>query len=78
VYVTPSGATGGDPNLASAVRSLPVNGYRRGPNTVVIVNGRPFKPGEVVDAVRGLRFTRIDSDAIVFTGPSGAEYRFQL
>jgi hypothetical protein len=78
-FVVPSGATGGDAALAGVVRGLAINGYRRaGANSIVIVSGRPYRPGEVVVSGRGLRFARIDSDAIVFTGPTGAEYRFQL
>lgn len=74
-----SSEPGQDDRVAGAVRNLAINGYRRaGNDSVVIISGRPYRLGAIVDARLGLRFTRLEGDAIVFTGPAGAEYRFRL
>jgi hypothetical protein len=79
VFVIPDSPAVANDGIAGAVRALRISGYRRsGPNSVVIIGGRAYRMGEVVDARAGVRFARIDSDAIVFTGPLGAEYRYQL
>lgn len=69
----------GDAQVAAAVQRLAVNGFRRdGANSLVVISGRTHRVGDVVDRARSLRFTRIDPDALVFTGPGGIEYRRPL
>jgi len=58
---------------------LPVDGVRRaGADSMIVINGRPFRTDDVVDEARGLRFVRVEPDAIVFAGPDGGEYRRPL
>jgi hypothetical protein len=72
----PNAAAAGDPALAQAVRAFSLNGFRRaGADTIVVIGGRVHRMGEVVDAQRGLRFVRIDADALVFADRAGNEYR---
>ena len=53
-------AGGNDERVAQSVRGLAVNGYRRaGVNSIVIVGGRAYHVGEMVDVRRSLRFARL-------------------
>lgn len=76
---TPPANAGQNAFLVQVVRGLPLNGFRRaGADSLVVIDGRTYRIGQVVDAQHGLRFTRIDSDSIVFSGPDNGEYRFTL
>lgn len=44
----------------------------------VILNGRLYRSGEMVDASMGLVFVRIDGDALVFTAANGHQFRRQF
>jgi hypothetical protein len=75
----PAGNAGQNAFLVQVVRGLPLNGFRRaGADSLVVINGRTYRMGQVVDTQHGLRFTRIDSDSIVFSGPDDGEYRYTL
>lgn len=77
--VAPTGNAGQNAFLVQIVRGLPLNGFRRaGADSLVVINGRTYRIGQVVDTQHGLRFTRIDSDSIVFSGPDDGEYRYTL
>ncbi len=41
----------------------------------VILDGRPYRAGDVVDPALGLVFARLDAEAIVFRDATGREYR---
>ncbi len=70
---------GSDFLVAQAVRTFVVNGFRRaGSNSMVVIGGTPFRAGDVVDPTRGVRFVRIDPNALVFADPDGGEYRRPL
>lgn len=76
---TAAGTAGQNPFLVQVVRGLPVNGFRRAAaDSLVVINGRTYRIGQIVDAEHGLTFKRIDSDSIVFSGPDGGDYRFGL
>ncbi|HEX9784914.1 MAG TPA: hypothetical protein VGA56_19570 [Opitutaceae bacterium] len=76
---TAAARAGTNPLLVQAVRLLPVDGVRRaGADSMIVINGRPFRTDDVVDEARGLRFVRVEPDAIVFAGPDGGEYRRPL
>lgn len=75
----PSARAGSDQLVARTVRTLEVNGFRRaGRNSIVVINGTPFRTGDVVDPTRGVRFVRIDPNALVFADSTGGEYRRPL
>ena len=45
---------------------------------MAVLDGQPYRAGQLVDVVRGVRFLRIEGSEIVFGGPDGAEYRRPL
>ncbi len=65
-----------NPLVAQTVRGLVLEGYRgSGSSSIIVVGGRPYRAGAVLEGTGGLRFVRIDGRQLVFAGADGAEYR---
>jgi hypothetical protein len=54
------------------VNKTRISGIR--PGIKVLVNSRAYKPGDVVEAILGLRLVEIGQDHLVFTDAAGRRY----
>ncbi len=68
-----------DFKIQDLIDEFQVLGYRSaGPNSRLLMNGRVYKIGDIVDNERGLRFVGSEGDDLVFEAPSGYQYRKPL
>jgi chromosome segregation ATPase len=66
----------GNPAAEKFIAALQVIGITQSPEgDKVILNGRLFRAGDIIDEQLSLAFERVDGDALLFTDALGHEYR---